>query len=100
MLQKKLAPDYLLYNHFLERFNQQVRDFGLARMAAAVDRLQELMALLVSRCNFVRKDFLEFREGKKPCSKKVSVRAGESFFHPSCVRQLFHSVFAGERTRE
>ncbi|XP_045136150.1 galactose-3-O-sulfotransferase 3-like isoform X2 [Portunus trituberculatus] len=71
VLHQKLAPDYLLYNHFLERFNQQVKDFGLVRMAAAVARLQELMMELVSTCNFVRKDASELRGGQKPYSNKV-----------------------------
>uniref|UniRef100_A0A0P4VXD4 Galactosylceramide sulfotransferase-like n=2 Tax=Scylla olivacea TaxID=85551 RepID=A0A0P4VXD4_SCYOL len=70
-LQQKLAPDYLLYNHFLERFNLQVEAFGQARMAAAVARLQEQMALLVSKCNFIKKGASELRDGQKPWSYKV-----------------------------
>ncbi|KAK8388813.1 hypothetical protein O3P69_020644 [Scylla paramamosain] len=89
-LQQKLTPDYMLYNHFLERFNLQVEAFGQARMAAAVAKLQELMALLISTCNFVSKEASELREGQKPWSDKVSVQSRESSSHLAPAHQLFH----------
>ncbi|XP_045121029.1 galactosylceramide sulfotransferase-like isoform X2 [Portunus trituberculatus] len=70
-LQQRLAPDYLLYNHFLERFDQQVEAFGRRRMAAEVARLRELMALLVTTCNFVRKEASDLTGRQKPWSNKV-----------------------------
>ncbi|XP_063877672.1 galactosylceramide sulfotransferase-like [Scylla paramamosain] len=78
-LQQRLAPDYLLYNHFLERFDQQVEAFGRRRMAAEVARLRELMALLVTTCNFVRKEASGLSGKQKPWSNKVDgFQAGEA----------------------
>lgn len=71
VLRQKLAPDYLLYTHFLARFDQQVEVFGRGRMAAEVARLRELMSLLENTCNFVRKGATELRGRQKPYSNKV-----------------------------
>ncbi|KAK8381117.1 hypothetical protein O3P69_008174 [Scylla paramamosain] len=71
ILQKKLAPDYLIYRHFLKKFDQQVEAYGRGRMAAAVSRLREMMALLMDLCSFVRKNASQLAGKYRPTSNKV-----------------------------
>ncbi|KAG0719574.1 Galactosylceramide sulfotransferase [Chionoecetes opilio] len=70
-LQQKLAPDYLLYRHFLARLDQQVEAFGRDRMAAEVARLREMMALLVNTCNFVSKKAMQLSGTQRPWSSPL-----------------------------
>ncbi|KAG0728553.1 Galactose-3-O-sulfotransferase 3 [Chionoecetes opilio] len=76
-LQQKLAPDYLLYRHFLARLDQQVEAFGRDRMAAEVARLREMMALLVNTCNFVSKKATQLSGTQRPWSSKVDGYEGD-----------------------
>ena len=78
-MQQKLAPDYLLYRHFLTKFDQQVEAFGRDRMAEEVTRLRELMALLENTCNFVRKGATELKGKQRPFSHKVGAYYGVEF---------------------
>ncbi|XP_050711823.1 galactose-3-O-sulfotransferase 2-like [Eriocheir sinensis] len=71
LLQQKLAPDYLVYRHFVERFERQVEAFGRARMAAAVTRLREMKALLSDTCGFVRTEATKLNNALRPWSNLV-----------------------------
>ncbi|XP_045120910.1 galactose-3-O-sulfotransferase 4-like isoform X2 [Portunus trituberculatus] len=103
-LLQRLAPDYLLYNHFLERFDQQVEAFGRRRMAAEVARLRELMALLVTTCNFVRKEASDLTGRQKPWSPKVdgfvAARGGEECQPFTISNPIFLDLLKEKQRRE
>ncbi|XP_063877681.1 galactose-3-O-sulfotransferase 3-like isoform X2 [Scylla paramamosain] len=103
-LQQRLAPDYLLYNHFLEKFDQQVEAFGRRRMAAEVARLRELMALLVSKCNFVRKEASGLTGRQKPRSYKVdgfvAARGGEACGLFTIANPIYLDLLKEKQRRE
>ncbi|XP_050712621.1 galactose-3-O-sulfotransferase 4-like [Eriocheir sinensis] len=73
LLQQKLAPDYLVYRHFAEKFERQVEEFGRTRMAEAVVRLRELTALLVDTCCFITKEATKIKGSLRPWSDQVCV---------------------------
>ncbi|XP_045109008.1 galactosylceramide sulfotransferase-like isoform X2 [Portunus trituberculatus] len=71
ILQKKLAPDYLIYRYFLKKFDQQVEAYGRDRMAVAVSRLRDMMAVLMDLCSFIKKNAPQLAGKYRPSSNKV-----------------------------
>nr|XP_053638224.1 galactose-3-O-sulfotransferase 2-like [Cherax quadricarinatus] len=71
VLRQKLAPDYLLYEHFSSRFEELVEDFGKERMASEVSRLQALTKSLMDTCGFIKEDSVFLAGAEKPWSNMV-----------------------------
>ncbi|XP_042865399.1 galactosylceramide sulfotransferase-like [Penaeus japonicus] len=70
-LRNKLAPDYLLYEHFAKKFDQLVNLFGRERMDREVARLRSHTEDLLQKCNFLKKKSVDMRGPNKPWSDMV-----------------------------
>ncbi|XP_037781245.1 galactose-3-O-sulfotransferase 4-like isoform X1 [Penaeus monodon] len=70
-LKRKLAPDYLLYDHFVRKFDRLVELFGRERMDKEVAKLRNHMEELLQKCNFLKKKSVDMKGPNKPWSGMV-----------------------------
>ena len=56
LLEKKMAPDYKVYNYFKEKFDQKLKDFGHKRMSQELDELERVNTEVTKRCEFAEED--------------------------------------------
>ncbi|XP_071549599.1 galactosylceramide sulfotransferase-like isoform X2 [Panulirus ornatus] len=78
VLTHKLASDYLVYDHFVRRFDELVHDFGRERMAGEVARLRLLTDQLTKTCGFVKKESSMMAGAERPSSNMVDGYKAES----------------------
>ncbi|XP_069171313.1 galactose-3-O-sulfotransferase 2 [Procambarus clarkii] len=71
VLRQKLAPDYLLYERFVRKFDDLVEDFGRQRMDREVSRLNALTKQLMKTCGFMKQDAAMMFGAEKPWSDMV-----------------------------
>ncbi|XP_066959369.1 galactosylceramide sulfotransferase-like [Macrobrachium rosenbergii] len=72
LLRKKLAPDYLIYNFFSQKFSKLVEDYGRERMKRDVFRLKKATEKLMAECGFAKEASGDMMGPNKPWSDQVS----------------------------
>ncbi|XP_064114600.1 galactosylceramide sulfotransferase-like isoform X2 [Macrobrachium nipponense] len=72
LLRKKLAPDYLIYNFFSQKFSKLVEDYGKERMRRDVSRLKKATEQLMAECGFAQEASGDMIGPNKPWSDQVS----------------------------
>ena len=58
-LEKKMAPDYKVYNYFKAKFDQKVEVFGHKRMSLELAELDRVNTEVTRRCEFAQADNAE-----------------------------------------
>ena len=56
LLEKKMAPDYKVYNHFKAKFDQKLHDFGHRRMSQELEELDKINTEVTERCEIAEED--------------------------------------------
>ena len=56
LLEKKMAPDYKVYNYFKEKFDQKLKDFGHKRMSQELKELERVNTEVTKKCEFAEED--------------------------------------------
>ena len=56
LLEKKMAPDYKVYNYFKEKFDQKLKDFGHKRMSQELEELERVNTDVTKKCEFAEED--------------------------------------------
>ena len=56
LLEKKMAPDYKVYNYFKAKFDQKLKDFGHRRMSQELEELDRINTEVTKRCEFAEED--------------------------------------------
>ena len=56
LLEKKMAPDYKVYNYFKEKFDQKLRGFGHKRMSRELEELERVNKEVTKRCEFAEEE--------------------------------------------
>ena len=56
LLEKKMAPDYKVYNYFKAKFDQKLSDFGHGRMSHELEELDRINTEVTERCEFSKED--------------------------------------------
>lgn len=56
LLTARLAPDYLLYNYFLKKFNTLVDQYGVEAMTRDREKYLKACRIIQQKCDFVEKE--------------------------------------------
>ena len=56
LLEKKMAPDYKVYNYFKAKFDQKLKDLGQSRLAQELKELGRVNTEVTRRCEFAKED--------------------------------------------
>ncbi|XP_068227594.1 galactose-3-O-sulfotransferase 3-like [Palaemon carinicauda] len=78
LLRRKLAPDYLIYNFFSQKFDKLVERYGRKRMAEDVSKLRKATENLMAECGFEQRASQNMTGRNKPWSPQVSGYRSES----------------------
>ncbi|XP_068227593.1 galactosylceramide sulfotransferase-like isoform X2 [Palaemon carinicauda] len=72
LLRRKLAPDYLIYNFFSQKFDKLVERYGRKRMAEDVSKLRKATEKFRTECGIQERTSKDLNGVNKPWSEQVS----------------------------